>query len=200
MKRIVVCDLGNVVFRTDVAPALACWAKATQRPPSHFADAFAVNAAHAAFERGELSEEQFYQDFCIRYAVSLTPVDFATGWCAIYGEPIAGISLLLSDLSERTRLVALTNTNALHYTVWPTRYATLLRSFSAVYCSHLIGARKPAAEAYRYVLFHEGIDPDEAVFLDDLLENVAGARAVGMAAVHVEEDDTADTLLAKLHL
>jgi HAD superfamily hydrolase (TIGR01509 family) len=43
---------------------------------------------------------------------------------------------------------------------------------------------KPDAEIYRRTLARLGRRPEETVFIDDSLENVLGAQALGMAAVH----------------
>lgn len=47
-----------------------------------------------------------------------------------------------------------------------------------------VGCSKPDAAIYRLVCRTGGFEPDEAVFIDDSLPNVEGARAVGMRAIH----------------
>lgn len=49
--------------------------------------------------------------------------------------------------------------------------------------SHEVGCMKPDARIYRLVCERLGVDPGQAVFLDDVQANVDGARAVGMRAV-----------------
>jgi putative hydrolase of the HAD superfamily len=46
-----------------------------------------------------------------------------------------------------------------------------------------IGCAKPDAAAYRHVLHGLGLDATEAMFVDDDVTNVAGARAIGMRGV-----------------
>lgn len=46
------------------------------------------------------------------------------------------------------------------------------------------GVAKPAPEIYQRALARLGVAASEAVFVDDVAENVAAARALGMAAVH----------------
>jgi 2-haloacid dehalogenase len=50
--------------------------------------------------------------------------------------------------------------------------------------SGLIGHAKPDAAIYELVCRTGGFQPGEAVFIDDVLTNVEGARAVGMRAIH----------------
>lgn len=50
--------------------------------------------------------------------------------------------------------------------------------------SGLVGHSKPDAAIYELVCRTGGFEPADAVFIDDVLANVEGARAVGMAAIH----------------
>lgn len=61
--------------------------------------------------------------------------------------------------------------------------------FDVVVDSSEVGMRKPNPAIYHHALEQlGGIAPERAVFLDDAVGNVAGARAVGMHAVHVGPD------------
>ena len=75
-------------------------------------------------------------------------------------------------------------------------------AFDAVLFSCEVGHRKPGAAIYRLALERLGVEPAEAVLLDDFVPMVAGARAVGMHAVEVRDHDAAiaetRTLLASL--
>jgi FMN phosphatase YigB (HAD superfamily) len=48
------------------------------------------------------------------------------------------------------------------------------------------GARKPDPKAFLVAAERLGVQPDEVVFLDDLMVNIDGARAVGMTGVLVD--------------
>ena len=79
------------------------------------------------------------------------------------------------------RTVAGTNTIDTHYAIHDERgdYAV----FDKVYASNLMHVSKPDHAFWRHILSEEGVDAHEALFLDDLAENVAGAAAVGLHAV-----------------
>ena len=53
---------------------------------------------------------------------------------------------------------------------------------SSIYASAGFKTAKPAAECYQRCLSVLGIAPADALFIDDLPENVAGAQAAGLAA------------------
>src|SRR5471030_2448061 len=50
--------------------------------------------------------------------------------------------------------------------------------------SGFVGCWKPDAAIYELVCRAGGFQPGDAVFIDDVLANVEGARAVGMAGIH----------------
>ncbi len=67
--------------------------------------------------------------------------------------------------------------------------------FDDVVISADVGLHKPDPAIYRLSCERLEIDPAEAVFVDDLRENIAGAEAVGMVGVlHRDPDETRDQL------
>jgi len=79
--------------------------------------------------------------------------------------PLYSITDNVKEIMEYHRL----NSNFLHY-------------FSGIAVSAEIGILKPNEKIYRYLLEQYKLDPAESVFIDDLMANVEGARAVGMHA------------------
>jgi epoxide hydrolase-like predicted phosphatase len=57
-------------------------------------------------------------------------------------------------------------------------------AFDAMIISAEVGVMKPDARIYRIALEKLGVAPSESVFVDDFVENVEAARAVGMQAIH----------------
>jgi putative hydrolase of the HAD superfamily len=77
----------------------------------------------------------------------------------------------------------LTNTNTIHNRIWRLKYADTLRHFEKIFSSHEIETRKPERESYQIVLDYLNCKPTETIFLDDNLENILGAKNLGMATV-----------------
>lgn len=63
----------------------------------------------------------------------------------------------------------------------------LADAFDLIVGSAYQGVMKPAPEIFLYTLAQLGREPHEAVFIDDFAHNIAGARAVGMAAIHYQQ-------------
>src|SRR5438477_2266863 len=66
--------------------------------------------------------------------------------------------------------------------------------------SGLVKCSKPDAEIYQLTCRTGRFAPHEAVFIDDLLANVEGARAAGMAAIHHRSADHTAAELRRLGL
>ena len=63
-----------------------------------------------------------------------------------------------------------------------------MHAMSVVIDSSAVGMRKPDAEIYRHLLAELGVEPAQAVLVDDTPVNLDGAAAVGMQTVLVDGD------------
>lgn len=81
---------------------------------------------------------------------------------------------------------------------WLTEVWKVADAFDSIVVSAEVGLIKPGPEIYQLALDQLGILPEEAVFLDDLIENVRGAQAAGMKAVHFTTREDALKQLADL--
>jgi epoxide hydrolase-like predicted phosphatase len=64
--------------------------------------------------------------------------------------------------------------------------------------SSVIGLRKPDPRIYQHTCEAIGIEPEEAIFLDDIGSNLKAARALGMTTIKVDDPDTALVALGEL--
>ena len=69
--------------------------------------------------------------------------------------------------------------------------AAVLALFDAVVESSKVGVRKPDPRFYELACQRLGIEPAEAVFLDDLGINLKPAKAMGMTTIKVVDPDEA---------
>jgi putative hydrolase of the HAD superfamily len=69
--------------------------------------------------------------------------------------------------------------------------AAVLDHFDVIVESSRAGVRKPDPAIYRLACDELGVEPQEAVFLDDLGVNLKPARAMGMATIKVIDPDAA---------
>jgi putative hydrolase of the HAD superfamily len=187
--KLAIFDLGNVLFRIDFNTALIFLARRTGVSPRTLAEQITIGSEFAAFERGELSEARFFDWLASQFAVGGVAIDprvLIDGWNAIYGPVIRPTYEAIGELSLHLPVVALTNTNATHQSVWQKVYEKELGVFNRVYVSSELGMRKPEKRIYTHVLDAWGVLPEESIFFDDLQENIDAAAEIGMATVLVD--------------
>ena len=71
----------------------------------------------------------------------------------------------------------------------------MLHLFDVVFCSGDEGVAKPDPTAYLTTLERLAVAPEAAVFIDDDIDNVEAARALGMVGIHFS---TAEALAEEL--
>lgn len=74
----------------------------------------------------------------------------------------------------------------------------LREHFDAFFESSVLGLQKPDPRIYEHACRELGIEPGEAVFLDDIGRNLKSARALGMTTVKVDEPESALEELGRL--
>ena len=126
--------------------------------------------------------------------------DLISAWGERFGEtiqgPVPGVHEIVGELDARgVPLFAITNFSA---DFWPPFFAkeqAFFRRFRDIVVSGEEKLLKPDPEIYFRSLHRFGLQPHEALFIDDRQINVDGAGAVGM---HAHLFTTADDLRARL--
>lgn len=136
------------------------------------------------YEHGRLDDATFCRGCLDLLELRVSPADFARFWADIFwlNEPIAALIADLHDLGHR--LILCSNTNALHAMQARRQFAPTLDRFDAFVLSHEVGYMKPRFEFYASCVRAAGVPASDCLFVDDLDENIAGARRAGLAAVH----------------
>jgi FMN phosphatase YigB (HAD superfamily) len=191
-------DLGRVVIDIDFDKALACWAGHAGCEPAHLVGRFARDDLYQRHETGSVSDAEFFAGLRASLGIDLTDTQFLEGWNAIFAGEMPGIGSLLARARARVPLYAFSNTNSAHVEHFSQAYAEVLGHFREIFLSSAIGLRKPDAAAYDHVVRAIGVPAERIVFFDDLAENIDGARARGLTAVHVTSPGDVARALAAL--
>ncbi|SEN73014.1 2-haloacid dehalogenase [Sphingomonas gellani] len=109
-------------------------------------------------------------------------------WGPRFNETIPGAIPGMDDLvgeldAAGVPLFAITNFSHEFWPPFRAREAAMFDRFRDIVVSGTERMVKPHAPIYRLALTRFGLDPEEALFIDDRADNVAGAQAVGMDAV-----------------
>jgi glucose-1-phosphatase len=191
-------DLGRVVLDIDFNKVLACWAGHAGCEPAQLVERFSSRAEFFhRHETGEISDAEFFGALRASLGIGISDAQFLEGWNAIFAGEMPGIAPLLARAGKRLPLYAFSNTNSAHVDHFSVAYAGVLGHFREIFLSSSIGLRKPNAAAFDHVVKAIGIPASRILFFDDSAENIEGARARGLAAVHVTlPGDVAEALAA----
>jgi FMN phosphatase YigB (HAD superfamily) len=190
-------DLGRVVLDVDFNRTLSCWAGHAGCEPAHLIGRFSPDEAYKRHERGEISDAEFFAALRASLGIEVTDAQFLEGWNAIFAGEMPDIGDLLARAAQHLPLYAFSNTNRAHEAHFSQHFAGVLGHFRKLFLSSTIGLRKPDAEAYDHVVKAIGLPAGRIVFFDDVAENIEGARARGLLAVHVTSTrDVAEALAA----
>jgi 2-haloacid dehalogenase len=112
---------------------------------------------------------------------------FHARWAESMGDEIAGTVAILRELRERgVRVLALSNWSAETYPIALERFA-FLAWFEGIVLSGSEGVAKPDPRLFGVLVERHGVDPTEAVFIDDSPANVEVARRVGFRAIRFSD-------------
>jgi 2-haloacid dehalogenase len=98
--------------------------------------------------------------------------------------PVAGAVEILAELRDRdTPLYGLTNWSAETYPAALERFA-FLRWFRGILVSGEVAVIKPDPRIFALLIERFAVEPQRAVYIDDVEANVAAARPFGIHAIH----------------
>jgi len=191
-------DLGRVVLDIDFGKALACWAAHAGCQPADIAAKFVRQDSYRQHEIGGIDDAAYFESLRTSLGIGISDAALLEGWNAIFAGEMPGIAALLKRAATRLPLYAFSNTNRPHVEHFSKAYADVLSHFREIFLSSTIGLRKPDAAAYDHVVKAIGVPAPRIVFFDDSAENIEGARARGLTAVHVTSPDDVAKALAAL--
>lgn len=182
--RAVIFDVGGVLLRTEDRSARRAWERRFGLPEWGLADLVFGNPVARRASVGRASADDAWAEVARR--LSLGPAELRALQADFWRGDAWDADLLEFVRSLRPRLKTGVLSNA-----WPgAREANAAHVnpglFDVIVYSGEEGMEKPDPEIYRRALARLGVGPAEAVFVDDVAENVAAARAVGMRGVQFQ--------------
>jgi putative hydrolase of the HAD superfamily len=188
-------DIGGVLEVVDdqgrSETFAARWAPALGLTPEQFSDRVAAADLPDATRRTGVAEAYWHG---VGAAVGASPeqlasmrADFWDEYCGVADEQLLSY---LSGLRGRVGLALLSNSGDGAREEEERRYG-FSRLFDPICYSHELGVSKPDPDAFRLALERMDAQAASVFFVDDVGENVAAARAIGMRAhLHVETRST----------
>ena len=179
--RAVIVDFGEVLCLRAPREEFAPMARILRLTPQRFLERYAQNRLD--YDRGDLTSEEYWKRFALETGITLNRTEVAElerGDLALWSR----MDSVLLDWIQRLRgagiRIGLISNMFIALACELRRSAEWLKSFDAVTFSSEIRFTKPHPEIYMHSLRHLGVPAADALFLDDLPENVKGAIALGM--------------------
>jgi HAD superfamily hydrolase (TIGR01509 family) len=179
-------DLTGVLFDYDARARTAALSQATGIPTESVRDLIFRSGFFASCVRGEVSEgdERAFFRTALSWDAPDDEVDrvWATGWTS-RPDTLA----VLADVPRSVERALLTNNDPVMRHALGALYPELTEHVTVMLSSEQLGAAKPAPAAFTRALELLDASATEAHFIDDTLENVEGARSVGIQSAQFRD-------------
>ena len=194
--RFVYFDLGNVLLHFSVHRMLCQLADVAGATETEVREGLFDEQKYRAYERGEISTQQYYEAVCAPFETKPSLEDFDRAICDVFwaNDPILPIIRKLEKFNVPRGI--LSNTNPLHWEYLETAFPRVWDAFpNHKIASFVAKALKPFPEIYQIALDDAkrelpDLKPDEVLFIDDLAPNVEGAVQFGYQTIHYVDFDS----------
>lgn len=187
MIRNIIFDFGDVLINLDKQ----AMPKALMAYGANAADPDLL-ALSNAYEKGEMSSEAFLEEAAARLGEPRSERLVGFWNQTILDFPEGHLEFLESlSAAGAYRMFLLSNTNDLHMefvrqTMGRERYNRFQQCFEGFYLSFEMGLRKPEPGIFRSLLESHDLLPKETLFIDDTLEHIQSAAALGLRTWHLQ--------------
>ena len=179
--RAILLDLGKVLVDFDVRE----FGKRILPRAGVTADALraAITAENLVvrYEVGAVDDEEFHRELCRRIGADIPWDYFLDAWTSIFLPTAILPDEVIGALAARAPLWIVSNTNRAHFDFIAGRFG-FLRFFQGWILSHEVGAAKPDPSIFRMALERAGVEAQDALYVDDVLQNVEAGRRLGIDA------------------
>lgn len=188
--RNIIFDLGGVILDIDIPKAKDAF---RELGITDIDKLFGLGHASSIFKQqevGKVSDDDFIAELNKMSSNELDKEKVFKAWNSLLiGFPEERVGFL-KKLKKDFRLFLFSNTNSIHVKAFEKMFQEQFNEsfsdlFEKIYYSHVMGLRKPDAESFQFILKDSNLKAEETLFIDDAMNNIEGARAVGLKTLHV---------------
>jgi FMN phosphatase YigB (HAD superfamily) len=195
----IIFDLGGVVLNLNYDLTVQAFQDLSKENFSALYAQSQQDKIFDQFEIGQITAKEFrdYMRSFMGQSYSDDTIDKA--WNAMLLDlPIERIKLI-EQLKKHYKVYLFSNTNEIHLNAFKKIISDqhgdsdlLEKLFDQAYYSHVVGKRKPNAEAFETVLNQHGLVASETLFIDDSIQHIEGAQKLGLQTIHLVNKDILD--------
>ncbi len=196
----VLWDLGGVILKTTDTSHRDAWEKQFDLEPWGLEKLVFGNKVSRQASGGEASVDEIWK--YVQDQLELVDEDMADFKKDFFaGDEIdQDLMNFIRGIKKNMKSGMITNAwpGMRHYIedVW-----NIANAFDVIVVSAEVNLVKPHPEIYNLALEQLELNPEETIFIDDFIENVQGAEAIGMTGIHfVSTDDVVAKLRGLLNI
>jgi putative hydrolase of the HAD superfamily len=182
--RAVIFDIGRVLVKLDLAPALASLSQGTFLSPAELWSAIEKDPRWHDWQEGRISPHDWHVHITKRLGSRLTFEEFREAWNRSLDPVPLQTDDLFASIAKKHKLALLSNTDPIHVAHLESTFS-FFQFFPAparIYsCS--VRASKPSPVVFQAALRAVKTPASQAVFVDDILEYVQAARSLGLRGI-----------------
>ncbi|MFO7865303.1 MAG: HAD family phosphatase [Candidatus Aminicenantes bacterium] len=187
MIRTIISDMGNVLLFFDHMIFIRRIAVFTSHSPQEI---LRILQKHIElikdFSRGKMEPEAYVDKMIQLLGADIRRKDFISTYRNIFSVNRNALEVL-KEMKDFRQMVLLSNTDFIHFEYIKEVFPDML-IFDEYVLSFQEGLIKPEIEIYKKALEKAGIAAEEAVFIDDLEDNVKPAVDLGMKGIVYRKD------------
>lgn len=181
----IIFDLGGVLLNIDLGRISTGFSQIMY--PDEEGARKVRNEIIPAYETGAISTDEFLDSLKPFLKSGYCGGDIIRVWNSIILDlPVERLKML-TELRKNYRVHLLSNINDLHANCFEENFRKWFGEdprnyFDQFFYSHQIGMRKPDVTTYTWVINQLKSEPEKTIFIDDMPENIEGARNAGITA------------------
>jgi len=183
----VIFDIGGVLIDFDFERLARELSARTGQDADRLVPLFAQDVVHEV-ETGRTGPEEFFRRTMAPVLPGLTYDEWISAWMDNYSINEPGWALLGEARDSGKTVSLLSNLSHYNQVAIERKFPHFFRATHRNFYSYELGLHKPDPRIYRAACEALGVAPDHCFFLDDVEENVEGARGVGMRALRFEKE------------
>jgi epoxide hydrolase-like predicted phosphatase len=195
MLKAIIFDVGGVLIRTQSRAGREKWAARLEMDSWDFEHLVFSGESGRQVQLGQKAFDAHWWWLGEQYGLdeaSLAEMrrDFFAG--DVMNEPLVAYIKRLRAAGYATGILSNFADDARY--VWTEVYP-FIQYFDGIVISSEVGLMKPDPKIYQLALERVGVNAEEALFVDDFIENVEGAKRVGLQAIHFTNPEVAQQQL-----
>lgn len=141
-----------------------------------------LEALVGKIEKGDISKDYLERELAEYLSLPKSEIKYGKSF-GFLSKPNRGVIALINRLHKRYKVALLSNISRSRYIEFRKLYFGMVE-VDRVFASAYLRMRKPEEKIYKYALHEMGTEAHDAVFVDNMIENVRAAKKAGLNAVH----------------